>query len=95
MLRGAFLDYEDVMDLVEEVIRNISTGLSRKCGKHLQLLRDSNSGEENTPATLAERVMTPIPPSRMERLTYEQCLEDLKKRRAKDGIRRRFVGCIT
>ena len=23
--------------------------------------------------------MTPIPPSRMERLTYEQCLEDLRK----------------
>ena len=41
-VEAAFLDYEDVMDLVEDVIRTISTGLSRKCGKHLQLLRDSN-----------------------------------------------------
>jgi aspartyl-tRNA synthetase len=78
-VEAAFLDYEDVMDLAEEVIRNVSTGLFKKCGKHLQLLRDSNSGEENTTSALSGRAIIPIPPPRMERLTYEQCLEDLKK----------------
>jgi aspartyl-tRNA synthetase len=77
-VEAAFLDYEDVMDIVEEVIRNVSTGLYKRCKKEVQLLSSSEAKRNNITA-LAARAAVPIPKSRIERLTYEQCLEDLKK----------------
>ena len=37
-VEGAFLDYGDMMDLVEDLIRNVSTGISENCKHQIQTL---------------------------------------------------------
>lgn len=68
-VEAAFLDYEDVMDIVERVIRNIAMEFQERHKKLLQL------------AGTKEITITKI-----DRLTYEQCLEEL----AKEGERLHF-----
>jgi aspartyl-tRNA synthetase len=68
-IEAAFLDYEDVMDIVERVVRNVATEFQEKHRDELQ-------------ATGAKE----MPVSKIERLTYEQCLEEL----AKEGEKLQF-----
>jgi len=68
-IEAAFLDYEDVMDVLERVIRSISIEFQENHKNDLQLIGTKG-----------------ISLSKIERLTYEQCLEDL----AKEGERLQF-----
>ena len=61
-LEASFLDYQDVMDIIEKVIRKIVTELHENYKPDLQV------------AGAKEILVTNI-----ERLTYEQCLEELAK----------------
>jgi len=61
-IEAAFLDYEDVMDIVERVVRNVATEFQEKHNDDLQ--------------AAGAKVM---PVSKIERLTYEQCLDELAK----------------
>jgi aspartyl-tRNA synthetase len=66
-IEAAFLDYEDIMDIVEELIRDVALGLNERCSSILQLVTDS------------KKIVTSIHKSRIDRLTYEQCIEELAK----------------
>jgi nondiscriminating aspartyl-tRNA synthetase len=66
-IEAAFLDYEDIMDIIEEVIRDVTLGLNERCNSILQLVTDS------------KKIATSIHKSRIDRLTYEQCLEELAR----------------
>jgi aspartyl-tRNA synthetase len=68
-IEAAFLDYEDVMDIVERVVKNVVTEFQEKHRADLHLA----GGKE-------------ISISKMERLTYEQCLDEL----AKEGEKLQF-----
>ena len=68
-IEAAFLDYEDVMDILEKVVRKVATELHEK---HRADLQAADSKE--------------ISVSKIDRLTYGQCLEEL----AKDGEKLRF-----
>jgi nondiscriminating aspartyl-tRNA synthetase len=68
-IEAAFLDYEDVMDIIEKVVRKVATELHEK---HRADLQAADSKE--------------ISVSKIDRLTYEQCLEEL----AKDGEKLQF-----
>jgi nondiscriminating aspartyl-tRNA synthetase len=68
-IEAAFLDYEDVMDILEKVVRKVATELHEK---HRADLQAADSKE--------------ISVSKIDRLTYEQCLEEL----AKDGEKLQF-----
>jgi nondiscriminating aspartyl-tRNA synthetase len=68
-IEAAFLDYEDVMDVVERVVKNVSTEFQEKHRTDLQLA----GGKE-------------ISISKIDRLTYEQCLDEL----AKEGEKLQF-----
>jgi aspartyl-tRNA synthetase len=68
-IEAAFLDYEDVMDIVERVVRNVATEFQEK---HKGDLQAAGAKE--------------MPVSKIERLTYEQCLEEL----AKEGEKLQF-----
>lgn len=61
-IEAAFADYEDVMDVVERVVKNVATEFREKLKADLQLA----GGKE-------------ISISKIDRLTYEQCLEELAK----------------
>jgi nondiscriminating aspartyl-tRNA synthetase len=61
-IEAAFLDYEDVMDILEELVISIATELYKK---HKADLRAAGAHE--------------ISVAKIERLTYEQCLEELTK----------------
>jgi aspartyl-tRNA synthetase len=61
-IEAAFLDYEDVMDILEKVVRKVATELHEK---HRADLQAADSKE--------------ISVSKIDRLTYEQCLEELAK----------------
>ncbi len=61
-IEAAFLDYEDVMDVVERVVKNVATEFQEKHGADLKLA----GGKE-------------ISISKIDRLTYEQCLDELSK----------------
>jgi nondiscriminating aspartyl-tRNA synthetase len=65
-IEAAFIDYEDIMDIIEEVIRKVAERLSENCKPEIQLVGDGQI------ATLISR-------SSVDRLTYEQCLEELAK----------------
>ena len=69
-IEAAFLDYEDVMDIVENVIRNVAIEFQEKHKSDLQLI-----GTKQV-----------LPISKIDRLTYEQCLEEL----AKEGEKMQF-----
>ncbi len=62
-IEAAFLDYEDVMDLVEMVVRNIISNFNQNHKQELDAL-----GVHSIPFN-----------NKIERLTYEQCLEELAK----------------
>lgn len=67
-MEAAFLDYEDVMDIVEEIILDVTMGLNERCNSFLQLVTGS------------QQIATPFHKSgRIDRLTYEQCLEELAR----------------
>ena len=67
-MEAAFLDYEDVMDIVEEIILDVTLGLNESCNSFLQLVTGS------------QQIATPFHKSgRIDRLTYEQCLEELAR----------------
>jgi nondiscriminating aspartyl-tRNA synthetase len=68
-IEAAFLDYEDVMDIVERVVRNVATEFKEK---HKDDLQAAGAKE--------------MPVSKIDRLTYEQCLEEL----AKEGEKLQF-----
>lgn len=68
-IEAAFLDYEDVMDIVERVVRNVATAFQEKHKVDLQLA----GGKD-------------ISVSKIDRLTYEQCLDEL----AKEGEKLQF-----
>jgi nondiscriminating aspartyl-tRNA synthetase len=68
-IEAAFLDYEDVMDIVERVVKNVATEFQEKHRADLQLA----GGKD-------------ISISKMDRLTYEQCLDEL----AKEGEKLQF-----
>ena len=68
-IEAAFLDYEDVMDILEKVVRKVATELHEK---HRADLQAADSKELSV--------------SKIDRLTYEQCLEEL----AKDGEKLQF-----
>ncbi|AFU58820.1 aspartate--tRNA ligase [Candidatus Nitrososphaera gargensis Ga9.2] len=68
-IEAAFLDYEDVMDIVERVVRNVATAFQEKHKADLQLA----GGKD-------------ISVSKIDRLTYEQCLDEL----AKEGEKLQF-----
>ena len=59
-IEAAFLDYEDVMDILEEVVRKVASGFHEMYKPDLQ-------------AAGAKEISV----SKIERLTYEQCLEEL------------------
>ena len=61
-IEAAFLDYEDVMDILEKVVRKVATELHEK---HRADLQAADSKELSV--------------SKIDRLTYEQCLEELAK----------------
>ncbi|HJT46716.1 MAG TPA: aspartate--tRNA(Asn) ligase [Nitrososphaeraceae archaeon] len=63
-LEAAFLDYEDIMDIVEEVIRNIISELRKNCKSELE-------------SVASDQIAIPIYESSIDRLTYEQCLKEL------------------
>jgi nondiscriminating aspartyl-tRNA synthetase len=67
-MEAAFLDYEDVMDIVEEIILDVTLGLNERCNSFLQLVTGN------------QQIATPFHKSgRIDRLTYEQCLEELAR----------------
>ncbi|HEX7033661.1 MAG TPA: aspartate--tRNA(Asn) ligase, partial [Nitrososphaera sp.] len=68
-IEAAFMDYEDVMDIVERVVKNIADAFRERHRDDLQLA----GGKE-------------ISITKIDRLTYEQCLEEL----AKEGERLQF-----
>ncbi len=68
-IEAAFLDYEDVMDIVERVVRNVAAEFQEKHKNDLQ--------------AAGAKEMTV---SKIDRLTYEQCLEEL----AKEGEKLQF-----
>jgi aspartyl-tRNA synthetase len=68
-IEAAFMDYEDVMDIVENLVKNVATEFREKHKADLQLA----GGKE-------------ITISKIDRLTYEQCLEEL----AKEGEKLQF-----
>jgi aspartyl-tRNA synthetase len=59
-IEAAFLDYEDVMDILEKIVRKVASGLRETYSPDLQ----GATGKE-------------ISVSKIERLTYGQCLEEL------------------
>src|SRR5919199_622512 len=59
-IEAAFLDYEDVMDILEKIVRKVASGLRETYSPDLQ----GATGKE-------------ISVSKIERLTYWQCLEEL------------------
>lgn len=63
-IEAAFMDYEDVMDIVEEVLRNLLSGLAKNCRAEIKALGGGIS-------------MRSLPEHKIVRLTYEQCLEEL------------------
>jgi nondiscriminating aspartyl-tRNA synthetase len=68
-IEAAFLDYEDVMNIVEKVVNNVVTAFQEKHRADLHLA----GGKD-------------IPVSKIDRLTYEQCLGEL----AKEGEKLQF-----
>ena len=67
-MEAAFLDYEDIMDIVEEIILDVTLGLNERCNSFLQFVTGS------------QEIATPFHKSRtIDRLTYEQCLEELAR----------------
>jgi aspartyl-tRNA synthetase len=62
-IEAAFMDYEDVMDIVEEVLRNLFSGLAKNCRAEIKELGGIS--------------MRSLPEHKIDRLTYEQCLEEL------------------
>jgi nondiscriminating aspartyl-tRNA synthetase len=63
-LEAAFVDYEDMMDIIEEVIRNAVSELHKNCKSEIELVA-------------GDQIVIPIPKSSIDRLTYEECLQEL------------------
>ena len=68
-IEAAFLDYEDVMDILEKVVRKVAIDFNERSKPDLQ-------------AAGAKEISV----AKIDRLTYEQCLEEL----AKEGEKLKF-----
>ena len=68
-IEAAFLDYEDLMDILEELVMSLATKLYEKHEAELRTIG-------------AKKIIT----NKIERLTYEQCIEEL----AKEGEKLQF-----
>ena len=64
-IEAAFINYEDAMDLAEEVIRNTF---------NVNKIMDRTDGD-----VLHDQLKLPTPRFPIDRLTYEQCIEELGK----------------
>ncbi|HJS82267.1 MAG TPA: aspartate--tRNA(Asn) ligase, partial [Nitrososphaera sp.] len=62
-IEAAFLDYEDVMDIVEKLVINVINEFQQNHGRELEL------------AGAKEKLSV----SKIKRLTYEQCIDELAK----------------
>src|ERR671917_2841638 len=62
-IEAAFLDYEDIMDILENVVRKVATEFRERYLLDLKALGGIN--------------MRLLPEHKIDRLTYEQCLEEL------------------
>jgi aspartyl-tRNA synthetase len=65
-LEAAFVDYEDIMDIVEELIRNVVSELSKNCKSELDLIAGNT-----------DQIPIPSYKFNIDRLTYEECLKEL------------------
>ncbi len=65
-LEAAFVDYEDIMDIVEELIRNVVSELIKNCKSELELFAGN-----------ADQIAIPSYKFNIDRLTYEECLKEL------------------
>lgn len=63
-IEAAFMDYEDVMNVLEALIVALYKDISENCKKELE--------------SVGHTVKVPNTP--FERITYTQCVEELKKR---------------
>jgi nondiscriminating aspartyl-tRNA synthetase len=93
-IEAAFLDYGDVMEIVEDLIRRVIYGLSQEWKGELRNswnnVKDSSSSLDDQPpakkspskdeifGSLNEEVFDPKAFLKMERLTYEKSIEELK-----------------
>jgi nondiscriminating aspartyl-tRNA synthetase len=93
-IEAAFLDYSDVMEIVEDLIRRVIYGLSQECKGELRNswnnVKDSSSSLDDQPpakkspskdeifGSMNEEVFDPKAFLKMERLTYEKSIEELK-----------------
>ena len=65
-IEAAFVDYEDIMNIVEEIIRKVAIHLTENCKHELQ-------------SFVGGQIPNSIQSSKFDRLTYEQCLEELNR----------------
>src|ERR687884_1318481 len=65
-LEAAFVDYEDIMDIVEELIRNVVSELSKNCKPELDLIAGNT-----------DQIPIPSYKFNIDRLTYKECLKEL------------------
>lgn len=93
-IEAAFLDYGDVMEIVEDLIRRVIYGLSQEWKGELRNswnnVKDSSSSLDDQPpakkspskdeifCSLNEEIFDPKAFLKMERLTYEKSIEELK-----------------
>jgi nondiscriminating aspartyl-tRNA synthetase len=92
-IEAAFLDYSDVMTIVEDLIQRVIYGLSQECKGELSIswnnVKDYSSFDGQSQAkkssrkdeifgSLNEEGFDPRAFLKMERLTYEKSLEELK-----------------
>ena len=65
-LEAAFVDYEDIMDIVEELIGNVVSKLSKNCKSELDLIAGNT-----------DQIPIHSYKFNIDRLTYEECLKEL------------------
>jgi nondiscriminating aspartyl-tRNA synthetase len=66
-LEAAFVDYDDIMDIIEELIRNVVSELNNNCKSELELATCGG----------ADQIAIPSCKSSMDRFSYEECLKEL------------------
>ena len=64
-IEAAFMDYEDVMDILEYLVLEVYKFVSENCKKEQEVIGHTIE----------------VPTSPFERITYKDCIEEFKKRR--------------
>lgn len=88
-IEAAFLDYVDVMEIVEELIRLVIQGLSKECNNELELVwgkatLDGDSSRGRRDLGIEDKIrhssQTGLDPNnlKIEHLTYEKSIEELR-----------------